>query len=271
MMRAAGEDRPQAGSIESISHEALVKWTKDRRDYETKLHNRCRKTGEDYDAVVEQIRGSFDADLLDVFCELQLSSIKNKVLPVKELMKSDHKINLTESDVNTRVIDYFKCFKTIVADNGLVECFGGERGTREKSKRLISALIVDKATELERQYLGLKLQKRETTGRETKSKAKLPQKTKNKLEAPAVKMTAKTDKNKGNARSDSRTKTLCSTKPPPGPCPKCQEMHWLGECPATSESEKEELLKRFRNARKAKKAKLKRIGEFLPTATVPWC
>ncbi|ETM98980.1 hypothetical protein PPTG_19119 [Phytophthora nicotianae INRA-310] len=73
MMRAAGEDRPQAGSIESISHEALVKWTKDRRDYETKLHNRCRKTGEDYDAVVEQIRGSFDADLLDVFCELQLS------------------------------------------------------------------------------------------------------------------------------------------------------------------------------------------------------
>ncbi|ETN10413.1 hypothetical protein PPTG_10549 [Phytophthora nicotianae INRA-310] len=43
-------------------------------------------------------------------------------------------------------------------------------------------------------------------------------------------------------------------------------MHWLGECPATSETEKEELLKRFRNARKAKKAKLKRLGELLPTA-----
>ncbi|ETP46160.1 hypothetical protein F442_07555, partial [Phytophthora nicotianae P10297] len=39
-----------------------------------------------------------------------------------------------ESDVNARVIDYFKCFKTIVADNGLAECFGGEHGTREKCK-----------------------------------------------------------------------------------------------------------------------------------------
>ncbi|ETP46156.1 hypothetical protein F442_07556, partial [Phytophthora nicotianae P10297] len=153
-----------------------------------------------------------------------------------KLFKRDLKINLTESDVNARVIDYFKCCKTIA----------------EKDPKVLFRLIVDKATELERQYLGLKLQKRETTGRENKSKAKLPQKTKNKLEAPAVKMTAKTDKNKGNARSDSRTKSLCSTKPPPGPCPKCQEMHWLGECPATSESEKEELLKRF--------------GEFLPTA-----
>ncbi|ETI48422.1 hypothetical protein F443_07552 [Phytophthora nicotianae P1569] len=185
--------------LEYISHEALVKWTKDRRDYETKLHNRCRVTGKEQDAVVEQIRGSFDADLLDVFCELQLSSIKNKVLPVKELMKSDHKINLTESDVNTRVIDYFKCFKTIVADNGLVECFGGERGTREKSKRLISALRPSAIkTEVKQRirYTHPQAEKdpkrRETTGRKNKSKTKLPQKAKSKQEAPAVNMTART-------------------------------------------------------------------------------
>ncbi|ETM48162.1 hypothetical protein L914_07262, partial [Phytophthora nicotianae] len=135
--------------LEYISHEALVKWIKHRRDNEAKLHNRCRVTGKEQDAVVEQIRDSFDADLLYVFCELQLNvdfadvtegkliaeikhivdSGKNKVLPeIKELFKSDLKINLTESDVNARVIDYFKCFKTIVADNGLAECFGGEHG-----------------------------------------------------------------------------------------------------------------------------------------------
>ncbi|OWZ18982.1 hypothetical protein PHMEG_0006834 [Phytophthora megakarya] len=42
-------------------------------------------------------------------------------------------------------------------------------------------------------------------------------------------------------------------------------MHWLRECPEATEDEKTELLKRFRNARKAKKAKTRRLGELLPT------
>ncbi|OWY92994.1 hypothetical protein PHMEG_00037765, partial [Phytophthora megakarya] len=153
MIRAGGNGEPPTGTvpvflpvlppkIKSISHEALVRWEKERRDYETKLRNRCRVTGEDYDAVVEQIKDSFDADLLDVFCEFQLNvetadvtegmliaeiehilgSVKNKALPdIKELFKKDLKMNLAETDVTARSMDYLKCFKTIVADNGLME------------------------------------------------------------------------------------------------------------------------------------------------------
>ncbi|ETI54109.1 hypothetical protein L914_07362 [Phytophthora nicotianae] len=242
MIRAGGNGEPPTGTIpvfspvlppkiKSISHEALMHWKKERRDYETKLRNRCRVTGEDYDAVVEQIKDSFDADLLDVFCEFQLNvetvdvtegmlvaeiehivgSVKNEALPdIKELFKRELKMNLTESDVTARVMDYFKSFKTIVADNGLTECFSLERGTRKKCKRLVSALkppmlmqklkqsirythaaaerdpkvlfrlTVEKATELEKQYLRLKTQKREASGREEKPKAKQPFKPKDK-------------------------------------------------------------------------------------------
>ncbi|ETK88369.1 hypothetical protein L915_07367 [Phytophthora nicotianae] len=196
MMRAAGVDRPQTGS---------VPWIKHRRDNEAKLHNRCRVTGKEQDAVVEQIRDSFDADLLYVFCELQLNvdfadvtegkliaeikhivdSGKNKVLPeIKELFKSDLKINLTESDVNARVIDYFKCFKTIVADNGLAECFAlRPSAIKTEVKQRIRYTHPQAEKDPKR---------RETTGRKNKSKTKLPQKAKSKQEAPAVNMTART-------------------------------------------------------------------------------
>ncbi|KAK1933832.1 hypothetical protein P3T76_011592 [Phytophthora citrophthora] len=35
----------------SISHEALLKWRDQRREYEAKLIARCRASGEDYDTV----------------------------------------------------------------------------------------------------------------------------------------------------------------------------------------------------------------------------
>ncbi|OWZ00890.1 hypothetical protein PHMEG_00027825 [Phytophthora megakarya] len=54
--------------IESISHEALVKWQHDHRDYEEKLKALCRVSGEDYPAVVESVVPAFDLELLEVFC-----------------------------------------------------------------------------------------------------------------------------------------------------------------------------------------------------------
>eukprot|EP00644_Phytophthora_capsici_P005294 jgi/Phyca11/96003/e_gw1.1.1007.1 len=299
--------------IKSVSHEALVKWKKERRDYETKLRNRCRVTGEDYDAVVELVKDSFDADLLEVFCEFKLNvdaadvtdgmltaeiehivaSVKNKALPdIKGLFKKELKMNLAESDVTARVMDYFKSFKTIVDDNGLSECFVLERGRREKCKMLTSALkppmlktevkqcirythpdaekdpkvlfqlIVEKATELERQYIRLKGQKRVVLSGEEKPKAKHGSKSKNKKDQGQA--TAKPDQ-KASTGSDAKPKPSKTPRPPPGPCPKCDEMHWLRECPVATETEKTELLKRFRNGRKSKKAKTKRLGELLPT------
>ncbi|KAE8951564.1 hypothetical protein PR001_g33670, partial [Phytophthora rubi] len=57
-------------AITSISHEALVKWKRERREYEAKLRSRCRVSGEDYAAVIQSVRDSFNTDVLDVFCEM---------------------------------------------------------------------------------------------------------------------------------------------------------------------------------------------------------
>ncbi|OWZ18983.1 hypothetical protein PHMEG_0006835 [Phytophthora megakarya] len=113
--------------LEIKSHEGLVHLKKERREYETKPRNRCRVTVEDNHAVVEQIQDSFDADLLDVFHR------QEQALPdIKGLFKKDLKMNLAGSDVTARVMDYSKCFKTIVIDNGLMECIRFECGTRSK-------------------------------------------------------------------------------------------------------------------------------------------
>ncbi|EGZ18559.1 hypothetical protein PHYSODRAFT_498366, partial [Phytophthora sojae] len=147
--------------ITSISHEALVKWQRDRRDYETKLCSRCRISGEDYDIVAESIKEAFDEDLLEVLCELQLDttpaavtdtillaeierivdSVKNDALPdIKELLKRELRMNMSESDVTARVLDYFILFNKITKENGLTACFSHANGVREKCKRLVSQL-----------------------------------------------------------------------------------------------------------------------------------
>ncbi|KAE9205148.1 hypothetical protein PF004_g17642, partial [Phytophthora fragariae] len=61
-----------APEISSTSHQALVKWRRERREYESKLRARCRIYDEDYAAVVQSIKDSFNRDLLDGFCELRL-------------------------------------------------------------------------------------------------------------------------------------------------------------------------------------------------------
>ncbi|OWZ01011.1 hypothetical protein PHMEG_00027680, partial [Phytophthora megakarya] len=139
----------------------LVKWQRDRRDYEDKLRARCRVSGEEYAAVVESVVQAFDPELLDVFCSLKLqvdadtvtdevliteikgivNSVKNNTLPdIKALFGKELKMRMNESDVEARVLDYFKLFNKNVKDNGLTECFGGAEQTREKSMRLMASL-----------------------------------------------------------------------------------------------------------------------------------
>lgn len=129
-----------------------MKWKRDRREYEEKLQARCRISGENYDAVVEPVRGAFEPDLLDAFCDFKLhketadvtdgmllaeitnivNSVKNNTLPdIKELFKKELRLNLAETDVEARVLDYFKTFNRVMTDNGLKECFQDADGKRK--------------------------------------------------------------------------------------------------------------------------------------------
>ncbi|GMF38611.1 unnamed protein product [Phytophthora fragariaefolia] len=312
MVRDAGTDGPVGTvplftpilppMIESVSHEALVKSKRDHRDYETKMKARYRVTGEAYDVVVQSVKDSFEPNLLDVFCELQCNSnstdvtegmlvaeiehifgsIKNDSLPdIEELFKTELRINMSESDVNARLMDYYKNFKAIVEDNGLTEAFAGENGPKQKCKMLIASLmpkslkaevkqcvrfthgtaaknpkqlfdlILEKASELERQHQRLKSTRREPArANKGKPNAEPAKKQKQRWES---KRPAKADPSpsvwSNLSKKEPKEKASRSSKPPPGPCPKCQALHWLRGCPQATPEERQELWKQMRGAR----------------------
>ncbi|GMF50374.1 unnamed protein product [Phytophthora fragariaefolia] len=96
-------------------------------------------TGEVYEAVAETIFESFEPDSLDTFCELKLGQASANVtegMLTAEIETIVSRIN----DVGARVIDYFNNFGNIVRENGLVECFEGVDGKKEKYKPLIASL-----------------------------------------------------------------------------------------------------------------------------------
>lgn len=296
--------------ITSVSHAFLAQWKIKRREYEAELRARCRVSGENYDVVVTPIMESFNADLLDTFCELRLNiasadvtedvliaeiesiagSVKNKTLPdVKALFKSKLRLNMTESDVYARVLDYFTAFGQIMRANGLTECFQGDDGAREKCERLVASLhpatlkaevkqcvrfthkpaasdprllfelIVDKATEHERQYQRLKTKKRDQSEvTKEKVKPKLDSAKDNKKKLPS------TASETPRSKTASKSRTSTGKHMPPSPCPKCKEMHWIRDCPKSTDAEKEELRQKLREANSAKRSRLKRLGECLP-------
>ncbi|POM80529.1 LOW QUALITY PROTEIN: Hypothetical protein PHPALM_1626 [Phytophthora palmivora] len=145
--------------LRSISHEALVKWDRRRREYESKMRARCRSTGEAYNLVTQNVKESFDAELLESFvhygCEVAdvtegqiiaeikalLAKVKNNDMPdIKLLFKQELKMDMKETDIDARILSYFQRFKQVVKENGLDEVFAGVDGEKEKCKRLISCL-----------------------------------------------------------------------------------------------------------------------------------
>eukprot|EP00644_Phytophthora_capsici_P018692 jgi/Phyca11/131813/e_gw1.116.19.1 len=104
-----------APKLTSISHEALVRWDKRRREYEAKMKACCRPTGEDYVVVTQNVTETFDSETLDAFFTLKLrkdvadvtedeliaeikgllAKVKNDDLPnIKDLFASELKMNM---------------------------------------------------------------------------------------------------------------------------------------------------------------------------------
>ncbi|KAI9919909.1 hypothetical protein PsorP6_015682 [Peronosclerospora sorghi] len=129
----------------SWSQSSLIKWVRERKQYEMKMRERCRTTGEDYKSVVASVKGSVKAKLLENLCHYILKStlekvtdtnildevnkqcgtLKNESLPgVRELVKSKLKVDMKEDDVQARILKYFSDFNAKVDDNGLQTVLG---------------------------------------------------------------------------------------------------------------------------------------------------
>ncbi|KAE8896251.1 hypothetical protein PF005_g15045 [Phytophthora fragariae] len=125
------------------------------------MRARCRSSGEDYNLVTQNVKASFDVELLESFRSLRLrkdvadvtegqiiteikallAKVKNDDLPdIKALFDKELVMDLAETDVDAHILAYSQKFKQVVLEHGLEDFFAGDDGEREKCKRLVSCL-----------------------------------------------------------------------------------------------------------------------------------
>ncbi|GMF31530.1 unnamed protein product [Phytophthora fragariaefolia] len=245
-------------------------------------------SGEDYDTVLTPIIQSFDAELLDTFCDLRLGkgvqdvtegmliaeidhiagSVKNDTLPdIKALFKSKLRLNMTEDDVDARCKRLVASLHPATLKDEVKRCVKYSHKPAAADPRLLFQLIVEKATEHERQFQRLKAAKRDQNERgQAKPKRDRPTDKRSGKSKPfksRAEDSSRTTASSGGASSASNQKA--ASKLPPKPCPKCKEMHWIRDCPkVTTDEEREELRQLLRGQTKAKRARLKRPSDLLP-------
>ena len=309
-----------APKITRTSHEALVTWKKERTEYEKQIRVRCAATGEEVDAVMISLKNTFDEELLATACtykwkvnkesitderimeeiEKIISSVKNDTIPdVQALFKKQLKMDLKESDVAERVLQYFKTCDTIIAENGLKNCFQGKNGSKEKCKLIIASLepqslksevqreiqyvnekaksdtnalfdlIFDKALEQDREF-----QKRKRSSPSEGKSHHNPNKRHKGSHRRQEEIDSSNAKEQQKQHSGKAPHNTNSNKKPPGKCPKCGEMHWLSDCPSLTEEERQAVRQKMLQKRKEREKKRKssirrlfRIRECLDEST----
>ncbi|GAB9474188.1 hypothetical protein Gpo141_00011327 [Globisporangium polare] len=139
--------------ITSISHEVLVKWRRERlmRLCWTSVHAR----------LTVSAKSTMDQSLLATCCEMKwgtsadkisdkelltefdkiLGSVKNNKLPkIDKLFDEGLDLNLKETNVTARVMDYFRDCNELIKKNELASVFSSDARERQKSPQLVRRL-----------------------------------------------------------------------------------------------------------------------------------
>ncbi|KAE9196137.1 hypothetical protein PF005_g16996 [Phytophthora fragariae] len=126
--------------LRSISHMELVKWDTRRREYEAKMRARCRSSGEDYNLVTQNVKESFDVELLESFCSLRLRKDVADITEGQIIAEIKALLAKVKNDNLSSKSSYFQKFKQVVPEHGLGDIFSGDDGKKKKCKRLVSCL-----------------------------------------------------------------------------------------------------------------------------------
>ncbi|OWY92108.1 hypothetical protein PHMEG_00039026, partial [Phytophthora megakarya] len=150
-----------APRLVGTSHAELVKLPKDSKNYEETVRERCTAQGEDVAKVMISVKNSFEPGLLDVWCDLKLKKNKNSVTDdrlmqeiqaivstvkngsihnIPEFFKQELRLDLKQSDVNERIMQYVRRFRQLVEEEGLEGCFEGKEGAKERCKLIVSSI-----------------------------------------------------------------------------------------------------------------------------------
>eukprot|EP00644_Phytophthora_capsici_P004850 jgi/Phyca11/96370/e_gw1.1.345.1 len=136
-----------------VSHAALVKWKRERQEYEEAIEARCSVTGEDKGKALRSVKNSFNRQLLSTLCRLEWGTtveevtdariiveldkivgnvMNDAILDVDAIFDDELKMNLRERDVKARVINYFMRCDEIILQHGMASIFSTETGKKEK-------------------------------------------------------------------------------------------------------------------------------------------
>ncbi|GMF64569.1 unnamed protein product [Phytophthora lilii] len=121
----------QAPRLSAWYQPSLISWVKQRRQYETKIRNRCAVTNEQYEHVVTSIRNSIEPRILDHLARFVLkkrptkvtdedlglaitrrcSTLQNnRIQDMDKLFQDKLKMDLKIEDTEARILNYFVLF-----------------------------------------------------------------------------------------------------------------------------------------------------------------
>ncbi|ETN07650.1 hypothetical protein PPTG_12993 [Phytophthora nicotianae INRA-310] len=303
--------------IESTSHAALVEWKRRRKEYEQEVAIRCCHDPEQISAMTTDICSSFEPSLLEVLCDLEwginkedltnevllgkidiiLATVKNNTVPnVAVEFKAAVRMNLHETDVRERVVQYFRASRQVIDEHGWCKFFMHQEGLKLKCKLLVASLepqalreeiesilvyqnrtarsdekvlfkiILEKALELERDFQRRKRQRSSArtgdkldSSRES-SRSKKKYRSKDGDEAKPVSQQPQDNVSRKQGRNVQQGPPKTGAANPIGGCLKCKGDHWLVKCPVATHDEKANLLRQPHERRNREKADRKKVA-----------
>ncbi|KAG3240952.1 hypothetical protein PI124_g14179 [Phytophthora idaei] len=142
----------ESPEIVCFSHEALVKWRRERELYEAAVYSRSQESGESPAAVMIPAINTINRRRLKTVSELELkisvakmtneklvnainqiiATMMNDQIPNVHLIMSQHlKMGLRQKDATARVLNYFDRFDELIEEYGLSIALDGPRSDSE--------------------------------------------------------------------------------------------------------------------------------------------
>ncbi|GMF17251.1 unnamed protein product [Phytophthora fragariaefolia] len=116
--------------VADVSHQALVKWKRERQEYEDAVETRCATTGEDN---IKALRTDSIVAELDKVVNIMMN---DTIIDIDSIFNTKLKMDMRERDVKARVIKYFMTCDELIMQNGLSSTFSTAAGIKEKCKML---------------------------------------------------------------------------------------------------------------------------------------
>ncbi|ETO72920.1 hypothetical protein F444_11073, partial [Phytophthora nicotianae P1976] len=254
--------------LSSTSHASLVQWRKERREYEETVRNRAKGGAED---KIVPIRTTFDEGLLRMWCSLRwqisiddvtdevilteidniISCVKNNNVPdVDDEMREMLRMDLSESDVMEDDGKQQLCRVLIASLEPRALREEVERTVRFQARAaksdevILHDLVLEKALD---QGKNNQNQRRAKRDRSDGDSGRAPKRGPSKSSTKKPRLT--TERSTSSSKPPTKKTFSERAKVPRTPCPHCDEMHWLSECPTSSDDQKAENRRKLREQR----------------------